>query len=349
MTEKHVNVPVFIPHEGCKNDCVFCNQRTITGVRNSADRDIRPEIDRVLATYGGKTENAEIAFFGGSFTGIERPLMIKLLDVAYEYVKEGKVSSVRLSTRPDYIDEEILEILKSRGVTDVELGLQSMRNSVLLASNRGHTAECSEKACALIKKYGFILAGQMMIGLPSSTLPDEIYTAEKIVSMRCDCARIYPTVVFEHTKLCEMAKSGVYTPLTVEEAVNRSAAVYEIFVKNGVKVLRIGLQATEALTSSENVYAGANHSALGELVIGEYYARIIRENLGLIAANAHGKRVLVLKCAPGEQSKVAGQKKKNVSEIKEKLKIQNAFYGAIKIIPDQAVPKNTLQFEFSDL
>ncbi len=347
--EKHINVPVFIPHEGCKNDCVFCNQRTITGVRNSADRDIRPEIDRVLATFGGKTENAEIAFFGGSFTGIEKPLMIKLLDVAYEYVKEGKVSSVRLSTRPDYIDEEILDILKSRGVTDIELGLQSMRNSVLLSSNRGHTAECSEKSCELIKKYGFILTGQMMIGLPSSTLSDEVYTAEKIVSMRCDCARIYPTVVFEHTKLCEMAKSGAYVPLTVEDAVIRSAAVYKVFVKNGVKVLRIGLQATEALEKSENVYAGANHSALGELVLGEYYAGIIRDNLDFISENSGKKKILILNCAPGEQSKVAGQKKKNVSMIKESLKIRNAFYGAIKIIPDEAVSKNTLKFEFYDL
>ncbi len=347
--EKHINIPIFIPHEGCRNDCVFCNQRTITGMAERADRDIRPEIDLALSTYGGNAKNAEIAFFGGSFTGIGIPLMTRLLDDAYEYVKAGKVSSIRLSTRPDYIDDEILGILKSRGVTDIELGLQSMRDSVLLASNRGHTALCSEKACALIKKYGFTLTGQMMIGLPSSTLSDEIYTAEKIVEMGCDCARIYPTVVFENTKLCEMAKNGSYSTLTVDEAVARSAAVYGVFVKNDVQVLRIGLQSTEMLQKGENVYAGANHSALGELVIGRYYADIIEKNFDILSKNASKSRILIIKCAPGEQSKISGQKKKNVIALKEELKEKNAEYGAIKIISDNNVEKNTLEFEFSTL
>ncbi len=317
---KHINIPIFIPHEGCPNNCVFCNQHTITGVGDKADRDISKEIDTALSTYEGTAENAEIAFFGGSFTGIDRALMIKLLDTAYGYVKSGRVSAIRLSTRPDYIDRDILDILLSRGVTDIELGLQSMRERVLDASKRGHKAEDAERACALIKEYGFNLTGQMMLGLPCSDLEDELYTARKITQMKCDCARIYPTVVFEETELCEMARQGLYTPLTIDEAVTRGAEIYAELVNNGIKILRIGLQSTDTLTSGENVYAGANHSALGELIVGEYYYNLMQKDFDIICKLASGEGdILVIHCADGEQSKVSGQKKKNKARLLELL------------------------------
>lgn len=339
----HINIPIFIPHEGCPNDCVFCNQHTITGKSEKADRDIKAEIDTALSTYDGNAGNAEIAFFGGSFTGIDRNLMIRLLDDAFEYVKQGRVYGIRLSTRPDYIDEEILQILKSRGVTDIELGIQSMSDKVLTLSKRGHTAEVSEKSCRLIKDYGFTLTGQMMIGLPGSLPEDEIFTAKEIVRLGCDSTRIYPTVVFEDTELCRMAKDGVYQPISVDEAVERSAGVYEVFVDRGVKVLRIGLQATEALISGDGIYAGANHSALGELIVGEYYYRRMKKEIFCMALQKD-LDTFVIKCAPGEQSKVSGQKRKNKIRLAEDFKAAGVNVKNIKIEADKTVLPNELGY-----
>ncbi len=343
---RHINIPIFIPHEGCPNDCVFCNQHTITGQTEKADRDIKTEIDTALSTYEGKAEDAEIAFFGGSFTGIERSLMVRLLDQAFEYVKCGKVSSIRLSTRPDYIDEEILQILKERGVTNIELGIQSMSDKVLSASKRGHTAEASEKACRLIKEYGFTLTGQMMIGLPSSLPEDELFTANEIVRLGCDSTRIYPTVVFEETELCRMAKIGAYKPISVEEAIERSAVVYEVFVRHGVKVLRIGLQATEALISGDGIYAGANHSALGELIVGEYYYRLMKKEVFCLTL-PQSIDTFVIKCACGEQSKVSGQKKNNKIRLAEDFKSAGINVKNIKIEADKTVLPNKLEYVFN--
>jgi len=320
--KRHVNIPIFIPHEGCKNACVFCDQRTITGNRLCADRDIRPEIDNALSTIEPDAQ-VEIAFFGGSFTGIGTELMTRLCDTAYEYVKRGKVSSIRLSTRPDYIDESILDILKQRGVTDIELGLQSMSQKVLDASRRGHTVADSVNACKLIKEYGFNLTGQMMTGLPESTMEDEIFTAKRICEMGCDSTRIYPTVVFYGTELCNMAQNKEYTPLSLDEAISRSAAVYRVFKDNNVDVLRIGLHSSEELSDTEKVYAGANHPSLGELVIGEYRFDLLKERVDTIKntlLNPANEVRFIIYCAKGEISKFCGQNKKNKTRLLDYLK-----------------------------
>lgn len=342
---KHINIPLFIPHEGCPNACIFCNQHSITGKNGSADRDIVPEIEAALTTYTGLPENAEIAFFGGSFTGLDRALMTRLLETAYAYVQSGRVGGIRLSTRPDYIDAERLTLLKQYGVRDIELGLQSMCDNVLSASKRGHTAAVAETACALIKQYGFTLTGQMMLGLPASALADELYTARKIVAMGCDYARIYPTVVFEHTELCTLAKSGAYMPLTVEEAVFRGAAVYKEFVESDVKILRIGLQATESLGAGSDVYGGANHSALGERIVGEYYfQKMLADFDRLKSLFSDTPGILEIRCAPGEESKVAGQQKHNKMRLCALLATEAPHFRGIKIIADRAVAPNKLAY-----
>lgn len=347
--EKHINIPIFIPHEGCPNNCVFCNQRTITGQNGSADRDITAEIEEALATYTGKPQNAEIAFFGGSFTGIDKGLMIRLLESAYKYVKDGRVSAIRLSTRPDYISREILDILKTYGVTDIELGLQSMKNQVLTAAKRGHSAETAEQACRLIKEYGFNLVGQMMLGLPLSKAEDEIFTAKEFIRLGCDAVRIYPTVVFEDTELCEMAKKGIYSPVSVEEAVERGSEVYGLFADAEVTVLRIGLQATEALITGKGVYGGANHSALGELIIGEYYyKKMIKEVPELLKNTGGTKLTLYVKCAPGEQSKVSGQHKKNKTRLAQALDAFGIRLDNIRITADESVAVNKLEYSVKD-
>ncbi len=324
----HANIPIFIPHEGCPNGCVFCNQRSITGNRLCADRDIVPEIEAALSTLDGR--DAEIAFFGGSFTGIEKNLMIRLLDDAYAFVKRGDVSSIRLSTRPDYISREILDILASRGVKTIELGIQSADDRVLAASKRGHTFADCERACAMIKEYGFDLCGQMMIGLPESTEQSEIETARKICALGADQTRIYPTVVFFDTELCDMAKSGIYTPISVEDAVRRTSRVYKIFLENRVTVLRVGLQSGESLRDENSVFAGANHPALGELCESLIYLELVTESLR--ACREHGTKKLVVRCPYGEVSKVIGQKRSNKKAITDFLLERGVVLSDFKVV-----------------
>lgn len=346
--KKHANIPIFIPHEGCRNECVFCNQRTITGTCQSSDRDIVPEIENALSTIPDGYE-VEIAFFGGSFTGIGIDRMTKLLDTAYEYVRLGKVQSIRLSTRPDYIDEQVLDILKSRGVTHIELGIQSMRQHVLDACKRGHTTSDTERACRLINDYGFILGGQMMTGLPCSTAEDEIYTAQKIGEMGAKEARIYPCVVFENTELCNMAKSGCYAPLSVDDAVNRSADVYRVFRERNVNVLRIGLQSSENLSSEESVFAGANHPAMGELVMGEYYYSLILSKLNEIKelANNSEKNRLIIYCSEKNVSKISGQNKRNKQRLL--TQIEEFGYCDIRILGFSDIDDERLFFSCENI
>ena len=269
MRTEHRNIPIFIPHMGCPHQCVFCNQRSISGCLEFDESSVPRQIEQALKTIPTGTE-IEIAYFGGSFTGIDRGLMIRLLELAESYVKEGRVQSIRLSTRPDMIDAEVLRILKEYSVTHIELGLQSMDDEVLLASKRGHTAKQAEDACSMILDAGFSLVGQMMIGLPRSTLESERMTAQKICDMGASACRIYPTVVFRDTALNLLTERGDYQPLSLPDAVTRSAEALKIFLDHDVSCLRIGLCASDGLTSDDAV-AGANHPALGELVWNELY------------------------------------------------------------------------------
>ncbi len=320
---RHVNIPIFIPHLGCPNQCVFCNQRTISGVNEFKIDDVERSILEALSTLSSD-DNVEIAFFGGSFTGIDRVLMTELLEIAYKYVKSGAVSSIRCSTRPDYINEEILSILKRYGVRNIELGLQSYDNDVLLSTRRGHTSDDEVRACSLIRKWGFGLTGQMMIGLPGADLDSEIRTASFIIDAGCDSARIYPTVVFKNTELCDMAVNKIYKPISLDEAVMRSAAVYNMFLDAGVNVLRIGLCSSENLSSSDTYFAGPNHSAIGELVENEiYYQKIYKEasNLKLSCGDT-----LYVAVSCGSLSKAVGQKKRNKLLLCDALGISNVTF-----------------------
>lgn len=338
--KKHINIPIFIPHLGCPNDCVFCNQRSISGKLSFDETLVKGEIEEALSTVSDNTD-AEIAFFGGSFTGIDRGLMIRLLDTAESFVKEGKVSGIRLSTRPDYISREILEILLGYSVKTIELGIQSMDDRVLSASRRGHTARDSEKACRLIKEYGFSLVGQMMTGLPLSTHEAEIMTAEKICELSADGARIYPTMVFYNTELENMAKRGEYTPPELEDAISRTASVLGVFVKNNVPVIRIGLHSGETLYSEEGISLGAYHPAMGELVKGELYYRAEREALLPISSDIKNKKIMISVCK-GELSKAIGQGRKNGERL-----ISEFSLSGLSFSESEKVEKYSLRVYFA--
>lgn len=305
---RHVNIPIFIPHLGCPNQCVFCNQRTISGV---AEFDIKSVENSIIDALKTITSDAsvEIAFFGGSFTGIDCDLMVELLGIAKKYMDQGRVSSIRCSTRPDYINDEVLNLLIDYGVTTVELGLQSISDNVLLITKRGHNFVAEKQAVDLIKRKGLELVGQMMVGLPGSTLEDEIATADFIINSGAKAARIYPTIVFKDTELYHMTVNGLYTPLDLESAVVRSAAVFDRLTNAGVAVIRIGLCASENLMSEKTYYAGPNHPAIGELVLNQHFLNIAKRKIDAISP-ACGSTLKI--CHPhGARSKIAGQKNRN--------------------------------------
>lgn len=301
--------------------CVFCNQRSISGKMSFDISSVRRDIESVLSTVG-TDDDVEIAFFGGSFTGIDRTLMRELLSIAQSYVDGGRVRRIRLSTRPDYIDAEILDILSEYSVRTVELGLQSMDDEVLLAARRGHTAEQAERACRMIKERGFELIGQMMIGLPSSDAEKEIMTARRICDMGADGARIYPTVVFYETELCAMLERGEYLPLTTEEAVARTRDALRVFVERGVPCIRVGLCSGESLSDPSLVAGGASHPSIGELAMSALYLDLICEKIDA-RADILGAERLTIECPRGEVSKVVGQKRANIAKICQKYGIKS--------------------------
>lgn len=307
---RHVNIPVFIPHLGCPHMCVFCNQKTISGAGDFEISQFERTVEQALATVSPE-DDCEIAFFGGSFTGIDRGLMTELLERAELYVKAGRVSRIRCSTRPDYIDDEILDILRKYTMGTVELGIQSMSDRVLALSGRGHTGDDSRRACELLLSRGFTVGGQMMIGLPGSTVEDELSCARFIVEAGCREARVYPTIVFRGTELSRMMARGEYSPLSVDEAVERVAPVLEIFDRAGVNVLRVGLCDSENLHGDE-YEAGPNHASIGELSSSRLFLKRIREALG--CADVSGRTLTVL-VPRGAVSKASGNKGRNREAI----------------------------------
>lgn len=327
MKRTHVNIPVFIPHLGCPNMCVFCNQRAISGVSSFVPEIAKNTIDSVLSTIDPESSKIEIAFFGGSFTGIDRNLMISLLDLGQSYVNRGYVSGMRMSTRPDYINCEIISILKNYTITAVELGVQSFSDNVLNNCRRGHNSNVTRSAFSLLKDAGIPAVGQMMIGLPGATEDDEVASAEEICKCSAVAARIYPTIVFKDTELYNMTLCGVYKPLTIEEAIVRSANVLEVFVRNNVECLRIGLCESENLHSDSTYFAGPNHPALGELVYGEIYYRILRNKISDLSLEDNKR--LIIYVPKGDISLVVGQNKRNLDRIKAEYSIKSVKFVEI--------------------
>lgn len=309
-------IPIFIPHRGCKNECVFCNQKKISGeMRTVTPSDVRQEILNWLNNFKIKNRPVQVAFFGGSFTGLELNEQEEFLKVAYEFIKEKKVESIKLSTRPDYINEENLELLKKYSVRCIELGVQSMADDVLYVSKRGHTAQDVKVASKLIKKYKFELGHQVMIGLPNSTEEKEIYTIKECLKLKPDVIRIYPVYVLKDSKLYDMAINKEYMPLTLEEAIERTKKVYEECVKHKVNVIRIGLQTTEEINED-------NMNILGP-VCDNYKERI----LSSIAKDELCKKISKLKkynkvnIIVPEKTKnfVIGNKKENIEYFEKEL------------------------------
>ena len=278
--KKHAIIPIFIPHRGCPHDCVFCNQRKITARTDFVTpEDARKIIDTWLTTlrpagsdacgHEGDRNTVEAAFYGGSFTGLEIEEQSAFLEVTYEYKKKGLIDKVHLSTRPDYIDREILDNLKRYSVDTIELGVQSFDDEVLRLSNRGHSSGDVYRAVDLIKEYGFELGIQLMIGLPGDSAETCIMSAKETAKIRPSLARLYPTIVLDDTELYNMYKSGAYEPLSREEAVYRTKEMYKILDDAGITIMRVGLKSTEIIGEGGAINGGTYHPAFRQLVEGE--------------------------------------------------------------------------------
>lgn len=326
----HSNISVFVPHIGCPHRCAFCDQRAITGSGANIPR--AEDVERVCAQAAEHVKDlrqTELAFFGGSFTAVPRGYMNELLGAAQPFVGEGGFKGIRISTRPDCIDREVLKILKNNHVTAIELGAQSMSDKVLAANERGHTARDVENAARLIREYGFELGLQMMIGLYQSELADERLTVERICKIAPDTVRIYPVVILENTRLAELYRSGEYRTFPFDTAVELAADALGEFERRGIRVIKCGLHASE-IVESEAV-GGFYHPAFRELCEGLIYRRDFEREIDKAAArSAKNVTRAEFKVPQKNLSKALGQKKCNVNYFA-------ARGAALKVIPDRSL------------
>ena len=321
---KHKNLSIFIPHLGCPNQCSFCDQRSISGAQQAPTAE---EVANICVEFLPKEngENCEIAFFGGSFTAIDRDYMVELLETAHSFVAQGRAMGIRISTRPDCISEEILDILKQYGVTSIELGAQSMQDHVLKLNLRGHTQQDVEKASMLIKQYGFSLGLQMMTGLygQKDYMAYAVDTARKFVALQPDTVRIYPTVTLKNTMLEKVFLSGEYVPPTLEETVEICATLMEIFDDANIKIIKMGLHADTGL--EDKIVAGPYHPAFRELCLAQQKLLKIKQQLTNIT-----NKSITIKVNPKQLSQWKGQKNSNIQKL-----AQLGF--AAQIVADDAV------------
>ncbi len=300
-------IPVFIPHLGCPHDCVFCNQKRISGsLLPACPEDVTKAIEEGLE----KCEKAELAFYGGSFTAIPVDEQLALLDAVKPYLESGRIESIRLSTRPDAISADILDMLWEKGVRTIELGSQSMIDSVLAASWRGHTAADTVKAAEMIKNAGFKLILQMMTGLPGSDMEKDIESARRIAALRPDGVRIYPTVIIRDTALADMWREGVYDEHTVEAAAEVCSEILPVFEEAGIPVIRLGLNPTDELSGGDAL-GGAYHPALGEIVKSRVFLKKAREKLRVVEAGSS----VIIGVHSSCVSQMTGQKRSNIDAL----------------------------------
>ncbi len=312
MQKKHYIIPIFISHEGCPHQCVFCNQNKIAGeYHDVTGNDVRNTIEEYLKTIKGENSTIEVSFFGGTFTAIRESKQRELLEVAKEYKDRGKIQFIRMSTRPDAISEYILDYLVEYKVDIIELGVQSLNDEVLKLAGRGHSAEDVFVASKLIKKYGITLGHQIMPGLPGDTFEIDMESVKKSIDMKPDICRIYPSLIIKDTPMEKMYNRGEYSPYSLEEAVKISAEMMKLYKEAHVKVIRVGLQPTETIAEGKDVIAGPFHPAFRELVESYLMCEALEKR-------CEKERDILIEINHKDISKLYANKKQYFNEFKEK-------------------------------
>ena len=332
MSARERIVPVFVPHRGCPHQCVFCNQHRISGSQESATvQDVQQALEQAAALPRDGVKR-QLAFYGGSFTAIPEKEQDALLKAAKAGLDKGWIDSIRLSTRPDAIDEAVLLRMKLAGVETIELGVQSMDEDVLRLSGRGHNAESVCSSARLIQKSGFRLILQMMTGLPGDTDEKDVETARKLIDLRPDGVRIYPTVIIHDTMLEVLWRKGLYQEHSVEDAVRIGAVLLPMFLKAGIPVIRFGLNPTEELSDGAAV-GGAYHPALGELV----KSRCLRNRAEHLLQKVGERHSVCIGVAPEQLSQMIGQHRENVVWLQNRFGLKN-----LRVIPTNKAERDTL-------
>ena len=321
--KKQYIIPIFVPHLGCPNDCIFCNQKSISGQKKQITKEeTKKIIDNYLESIKNEDAKIEIAFYGGSFTAIEKEKQEELLEIAYQYVKEGKIESIRVSTRPDAINKEVLKRLKKYKVKTIELGVQSSNDYILEKARRGHTFEDVKKASKMIRWNGIDLGHQMMVGLPESTRTDEINTAKALIKLKPKMVRIYPVLVIKGTKLEKEYQEGKYKPLSVVQAVETCKELVRMFDNKNIDIIRIGLQNTDEIADPQSkeseVVAGPFHPAFRQLVESAMWYDAIVNKIKKLNAKVKEVEVTV---NPIDVNNVIGHKKENVQKLKDTYEV----------------------------
>jgi len=316
MKPKHYTIPIFIPELACPFQCVFCNQQKITGIQLIPDdEEIRNTIKAHLSSFKEKKRRVEIGFFGGSFTGVPFEQQKHYLEIVQPFLQSGEVAAIRVSTRPDYIGEKELALLKNYGVQSIELGAQSFDDEVLKQSFRGHTARQTEVAAQAILVEGFQLGLQMMIGLPGDSLPKALKTAKRIIELGAHTTRIYPAVVIKDTAMHQWCEQGKYKPLSLEIAIEWTRQILPLFEKASVKVLRVGLHPSEGLLNGDELVAGPFHPSFKELVLTEIWGGLLKPIL-----KAENTESILIRVPPGQINAAIGHQAKNKKMLLTKFR-----------------------------
>jgi histone acetyltransferase (RNA polymerase elongator complex component) len=332
-------IPIFIPHAGCPHQCVFCNQVSITGakIKMVTPAELRFQIREFLKHKKENRKPVQIAFFGGNFLGLKTEEIKSLLDSAAEFVSAGQVDGIRLSTRPDTINERCLEMIKDYPVSTVELGVQSMDDQVLALAGRGHSASDTIRAVEQLKERHFRIGLQMMVGLPGDDETGALTTAQRIADLIPDFVRIYPTLVVANSRLAGWYKNGDYTPLSLKKGVSLVKKIYLKFLKAGIDVIRMGLQASEDLEDGTIVLAGPYHPAFGHLVHCEIFLDMA---IAAIESANTLKETLTIFVNPRSISKMRGLNNSTIKRLQRRFQLTS-----LSIKPDTSIPGDSLMIQ----
>jgi histone acetyltransferase (RNA polymerase elongator complex component) len=332
-------IPIFLPHAGCPHQCVFCNQVSITGSNQKAKNpdQIRSQILQFLEYKNDRRKPVQISFYGGNFLGLKFDEIIDLLDLAGGFIRQGHVDSIRFSTRPDTITTDHLKIISEYPVETVELGVQSMDDHVLALAERGHSAADTVRAVEQLKEHQFFIGLQMMVGLPGDNEVRSLSTAEKIAELQPDFVRIYPTVVVNKSKLARWYQNGTYAPLSLTEAVTRVKKLYLFFKKDNIRVIRMGLQASEDLANDSTALAGPYHPAFGHMVYSEIFFDAAREVLDSMKTLSD---TIAISVNPRSISKMRGLNNLNIKKLRE-----NYHLKTIEVVPDASLAADELKIQ----
>jgi histone acetyltransferase (RNA polymerase elongator complex component) len=329
-------IPIFLPHAGCPHQCVFCNQVSITGVKHEAvapDK-IRIQIREFLKYRKENRKPVQIAFFGGNFLGLKLEEIKSWLNLAGEFISQGLVDGIRFSTRPDTLDAERLDIVENYPVSTVELGVQSMDDRVLALAGRGHSASDTIRAVKALKQRQLDIGLQIMVGLPGDNETLSLITAEKIAALRPDFVRIYPTIVIKNSPLARWYQNGTYAPLCLEEAVTRVKNLYRFFSRHNIKIIRMGLQASQDFEDGQTVLAGPYHPAFGHLVLSEIF---YDKAMAAIESTGFTKGRLSILVNPRSISKLRGLNNSNINKLKARFELDS-----VEVMPDSSLAEEEL-------